>query len=120
MKVNVDLFKPSGKWAYGGVVDVDESFPIWSSDHKQDLVNKQKFVVDGSFDDYIVVVTHREDYDQDPSPYFCQQLYPVGSFKHFRKRFVPDGDPLSSRCATCGDWIKHHSLVTMACPKEKT
>lgn len=85
MKVNVDLFKPSGKWAYGGIVDVDESIPSWSPAHRQDIVNKQDFVTDGTFDDYVVVVTHREDYCCDPSPYFCQQMHPVGRFAGMRK-----------------------------------
>lgn len=86
MKVNVNLFKPSGKWAYGGVVDVDERYPYWSAEHHQDLVDKQDFVVDGTFENYTVVVTHREDYDQDPSHYFCQALWSGREFAGLRKR----------------------------------
>lgn len=86
MKVNVNLFKPSGKWAYGGVVDVDERYPCWSDEHLQDLVDKQDFVVDGTFKHYDVVVTHRDDYDQDPSSYFCQAMWPGFKFAGLRKR----------------------------------
>lgn len=86
MKVNVNLFKLSGKWAYGGVVDVDESIPFGSYEHKQDLVDKQDFVVDGAFDSYVVVVMHRDDYDTDPSQYFCQAVYKVGAFSGHRKQ----------------------------------
>lgn len=85
MKVNVNLYKPSGKWAYGGVVDVDERFPLWSSEHRQDLVDKQDIVADGAFANYTVVVSHRDDYDDDPSQYFCQALYPIGAFLGYRK-----------------------------------
>ena len=86
MKVNVNLFKESGKWSNGGVVEVDEGFHLWTDGHKQDIVNKQDFVVDGTFDHYVVVVTHRENYDMDPSPYFCQQMYPIGAFTGLRKQ----------------------------------
>lgn len=87
MKVNVNLFKPhSGKWAYGGVVDVNADCQLWTVEHMQDIIDKQDFVIDGTFDYYTVVVTHREDYDTDPSPYFCQRLYPVGAFIGFRKQ----------------------------------
>lgn len=85
MKVNVNLFKASGKWAYGGVVDVDESLPFWTEAHRQDIVNKQDFVVDGAFADHLVVVSHRDDYDKDPSSYFCQYAWPAGSFFGIRK-----------------------------------
>lgn len=87
MKVNVNLFKPnSGKWAYGGIVDVDERYSMWSDEHLQDLVDKQDFVTDGAFEDYVVVVTHREDYDTDPSKYFCQAMWPGYRFNGLRKR----------------------------------
>lgn len=86
MKVNVNLFKPSGKWAYGGIVEVNENLKLWTEAHKQDIIDKQDFVVDGTFDHYTVVVTHREDYDRDPSLYFCQQLYPAGAFAGLRKQ----------------------------------
>lgn len=89
MKVNVNLFKPSGKWAYGGVVDVDETLYLWDDAHTQDIVNKQDFVVDGAFDDYIVVVTHPDNYETIPTTYFCQHLYPRGAFAGFRKKITP-------------------------------
>ncbi|MBI5270675.1 MAG: hypothetical protein HY856_13470 [Burkholderiales bacterium] len=85
MKVNVNLFTPSGKWKYGGIVQLNEKNQLGDSAHKQELIDNQNFVVDGTFDHYIVVVTHRDDYDADPSPYFCQQLYPVGAFAGMRK-----------------------------------
>lgn len=84
MKVNVNLFKPSGKWYAGGVVDVDESHYYWSQEHRQDIINKQQ--ITHNFDGFVVVVTHRDDYDQGPSQYFCQMMYPAGKFDGMRKQ----------------------------------
>lgn len=85
MKVNVNLFKPSGKWAYGGVVDVDTRIPMFNDNHLRNLVSAQDFVAPGAFEDHLVVVTHRDDYDQDPSPYFCQAAYAIGRFTDILK-----------------------------------
>lgn len=87
MKVNVNLYNhASGKWKYGGVVEVDETIPAFSPEHKQDIVNKQDFITDGAFDHYVVVVQHRDDYNEDPSNYFCQWMYRVGAFEGIRKQ----------------------------------
>lgn len=84
IKVNVNLFSESGKWKYGGIVELS-GYHLWTSEFKQELVNNQNFVADGVFDHYFVVVTHRDDYDTDPSPYFCQHMFKPGSFGLYRK-----------------------------------
>lgn len=80
MKVNVNLFKPSGKWAYGGVVEVSEKHQFWTLAFRREVVTNQKFVNQGAFDSYAVVITHRDDYDTDPSNYFCQSMWEAGTF----------------------------------------
>lgn len=94
MRVKVDLYKESGKWAYGGVVDVDESIPMSDPRHLQDLVDKQDFVQDGTFAHHYVAVTHLDSYDSDPAAYFCQALYVPGRFAKLRRSPPPAGpDP---------------------------
>lgn len=80
MKVNVNLFAPSGKWKYGGVVELSEQHPMWSVEFRQEVVQNQQFVSPGTFDHYAVVITHRDNYDEDPSQYFCQGMWPAGTF----------------------------------------
>ncbi len=80
MKVNVNLFKPSGKWAYGGVVELSEQFEMWNDGFKAEVLANQDFVARTAFYGHTVVITHREDYDTDPSHYFCQGLWAPGTF----------------------------------------
>lgn len=80
MRVNVNLFKTTGKWAYGGEVTIREHNPHWSISHKLDILRAQNFVGNSAFQDHVVVVTHRDDYDTSPSTYFCQRMYPPGAF----------------------------------------
>ena len=86
VQLKVDLYKASGKWAYGGLVSVPFDNWLGSAEHKQALVDNQHFVQDGAFDDYIVVVAHLDSYDADPRQYFFQHLYPQGAFVGLRKR----------------------------------
>lgn len=80
MKVNVNLFKPSGKWAYGGVVELSERFQMWTPDFKAEVLEKQDFACATAFYGHTVVITHRDDYDTDPSSYFCQGAWAPGTF----------------------------------------
>lgn len=80
MKVNVNLFAPTGKWQYGGIVEVSENHAFWSVELRREVLANQKFVMPGTFENYAVVITHRDDYDTDPSPYFCQGMWPAGTF----------------------------------------
>lgn len=97
MKVNVNLFKESGKWAYGGVVEIDADTFVNRGVHMQALVDSQDFVNDGTFDHYAVVVTHRESYETDPSETgFCQALYSAGAFRGMRKKVRSRGEVLLS------------------------
>lgn len=80
MKVNVNLFAQSGKWKYGGVVEISEQNNFWSNEFKREVIVNQNFATSNAFAEYIVVITHRDDYDEDPSHYFCQRLWGVGEF----------------------------------------
>lgn len=86
VQLKVDLYKASGKWAYGGLVTVPIDHLLGSAEHKQALVDNQHFVLDGVFAGYIVVVTHLDSYDNDPRQFFFQHLYPQGAFAGLRKR----------------------------------
>lgn len=82
--VQVNLFKPSGKWAYGGQVSIPFDCEHDDQATKQALIDNQSFVVDGAFADYVVAVTHI-DYELDPRQYFFQRLYPLGAFAGMTK-----------------------------------
>lgn len=77
--IQVDFYKKSGKWGYGGVVtvhhyDFDDQF-------KQDIVDNQSIIRDGwQSDDYIVVTGNIN--DDDP---FAKRVYPAGSFWGIQK-----------------------------------
>lgn len=81
MKINVNLFSASGKWKYGGVVEVSGTHPFWSPEFKREVQANQDFVTSNTFEHYAVVITHRDDYDADPSHYFCQAMWREGEFK---------------------------------------
>lgn len=80
MKVNVNLFAVSGKWKYGGVVEVSEKNPYWMTEFRREVIANQQFVSKSAFLTHTVVITHRDDYDTDPSHYFCQAAWPAGHF----------------------------------------
>ena len=80
IKLNVNLFKPSGKWAYGGAVEVSGALDFSTRYFRNEVMNNQDFVVPEAFADYYVVITHRDDYDTDPSQYFAQAMWPPGRF----------------------------------------
>jgi len=78
VKLNVNLFKPSGKWAYGGVVEVSEKHAFWTPEFRTEVIKNQDFVQPSAFIDHAIVITHRDDYDTDPSHYFAQCMWPNG------------------------------------------
>lgn len=80
MKVNVNLFSRFGKWKYGGVVEVSGNNAFWSEAFKREVMANQNIVIPGTFEHHIVVITHRDDYEDDSSNYFCQSLWRVGEF----------------------------------------
>lgn len=80
MKINVNLFTESGKWKYGGIVEVSGEHPLWSLRFLREVLANQNFVTNGTFEHYTVVITHRDDYDTDPSHYFCPAMWKLGSF----------------------------------------
>lgn len=80
MKLNVNLFKPSGKWAYGGIAEVSEKHQFWTPEFRQEVMDNQNFVVRSAFASYFVVITHRDDYDTDPSSFFAQAMWKPGEF----------------------------------------
>lgn len=86
VQVKVDLYKASGKWAYGGLVSVPFYMSLGSVEHKQALIDNQHFVQDGAFEYHTVVVSHLDSYDNDPRQYFFQHLYHPGAFTGLRKR----------------------------------
>lgn len=84
IKLQVDLFDSrSGKWKYGGVVEVSGKYHLWEDEYMQELIDNQKFVVAGTFQYYTVVVTHTEEFNASNRPGFYTQLYPVGRFTAF-------------------------------------
>ena len=86
MKLRVDLYKPSGKWAYGGIVEISGKHALWSDEFRQELIENQEFVADGTFDDRIVVTAHTEEWERSDEPGFYQQLFLAGSFNGMRKK----------------------------------
>jgi hypothetical protein len=88
MLLLVNLFKASGKWYAGGLVNVSEQHAIYDLEFRQELVDNQDFVVDGAFDEFIVVITHTESYETEDTKNFYQHLYPIGTFKGFRRSNV--------------------------------
>lgn len=56
LTIRVDFFKPSGKWAYGGEVNVGQA-RLWKGDIPQAVVDNQNIIYDGWQDraEYLVV-----------------------------------------------------------------
>lgn len=74
--VEVNLFKHSGKWAYGGLVELSSDVHMWDRLAVFDaLADKQKFVTDTCFRSrqFTTVMTVPAEYDDDP---MCS-LYPI-------------------------------------------
>lgn len=85
MKIHVNLYKPSGKWAYGDLVEISGLFPVYDPAFKQELINNQNFVLDGVFEDHIVVTSHTEEWMHNDEPGFYNHLWFAGSFGGLRK-----------------------------------
>lgn len=83
--LRMDLYNPgSGKWKYGGEVEISGKHHIWDSALLQELVNNQKFVVDGTLAHYDVVLSE-PDALMDNQSYngFYHQLFKAGTFAGF-------------------------------------
>jgi len=75
-QVEVNLFKASGKWAYGGFVELNSDVHMWDRLAVFDaLAEKQTFVTDACFRSrqFTTVMTVPEKYNDDP---MCN-LYPI-------------------------------------------
>ena len=89
MFIQVDWFKSTGKWAYGGEIEVRDDIHIWSDDLKQQIVDNQGIIVDGwQNSDYYHVLTSDTCADSLSPNYrgFFKHYFPPGSFKGIVKQ----------------------------------
>lgn len=47
MIISVKLFKPTGKYGYGGTVEIGDIKYVWDTEFKQTIVDNQGFIQDG-------------------------------------------------------------------------
>lgn len=82
VRIRVDLWKPSGKWAYGGWVNINSSIKLWSDEFKVEVVKNQDFVVTQAFKGEYYITTRDDDaHNNDPTyTHFYHQLFLPGSF----------------------------------------
>jgi len=91
--IRVDWFKSSGKWAYGGEVNVGHA-RLWMGDaFKQAIVSNQDIIRDGWQNNDWVVVTRdlSEEWAKREYREFSSQYYPAGSFNGLYKHVISDG-----------------------------
>ena len=88
MIIQVDWFKNSGKWWYGGPLEIRDDTYLWSDDFKQQIVDNQKIIGDNwQESDYYYVVTRNHPGDE-MSPNFRGfhfYLFKPGAFKGIKK-----------------------------------
>ena len=88
MIIRVDWFEKTGKWAYGGDVQIADGTYLWSDNFKEDIVNNQNIINDGwQESDYWYILTRNHPADE-LSPNFCGfhfYLFEPGSFKGIKK-----------------------------------
>lgn len=83
MFIQIDFFKPTGKWYSGGTVELTDGTYLWKDDFKQQIVNNQKIMCDGWQEhDWIVVVRDTPANELNPSYNgFFYHLFLAGAFK---------------------------------------
>ena len=87
MKIQVDFYKPSGKWYTGGTVDIGDARPHIGGEVEQALVDSQHILQDGWQGSFVVVVSNGNDTPStDPS---CKRMYPLGCFAGMRRTEEP-------------------------------
>src|SRR5687767_3640388 len=89
MFIQIDWFKQTGKWAYGGETQVQDGTYLFDEDFKQQIVNNQKIILDGwqDSDFYHIVIsdTHADSLSPNYRGFFKYYFAP-GSFKGIKKR----------------------------------
>lgn len=80
IKLTWNLFKESGKWAYGGEVEVSGTWHIWDDELLQEIDDLQTEVRDGLITSRSMTLVIMETKEQQEKPDyhgFCAQLYPA-------------------------------------------
>ena len=88
MIIRVNWFKPTGKWAYGGNVEITDETYIFNDNFKQQIVDNQKELVETwTESDYFVLTQNHPADDLSPNfKGFHNHLFMPGSFKGIRKK----------------------------------
>jgi hypothetical protein len=68
MKIQVDFYKPSGKWHEGGEVEIGNA-RLWKGDLPQAIVNNQNILTDGwqHYEYYYVITNDIPELFNDPN-----------------------------------------------------
>lgn len=89
MFIQIDWFKESGKWGYGGEIEIKDNTYLWSDDFKQQIVNNQDIIQDGwQESDYWHVLTSDTHADSLSPNYrgFFKYYFAPGSFKGVKRQ----------------------------------
>lgn len=80
-EIRFDIWRASGKWAYGGTVEISGKYRIWDEELKDEIVANQTEVVDGAFLDATVTIRDLDKYDPDPTyTHFYTHMFRPGAF----------------------------------------
>ena len=76
MKLKVNFYKTTGKWAYGGIVDVGDMKP-YCDDVLKIVCEKQNIITKGHERDFHIVVDNAEKLtpEEGKAGLFCNRLY---------------------------------------------
>jgi hypothetical protein len=89
MFIQIDWYRETGKWAYGGEIEIGDGTFLWHNDFKQQIVNNQNIINDGwqDSDYYHVVVsdTHADSLSPNYRGFF-KHYFPPGSFNGIRQQ----------------------------------
>lgn len=89
--IRIDLYNPgSGKWKYGGLVNISGIHYLWEDELLQEIVNNQGIVVDNALTHYDIVISEPDNLRNDPSYNgFYNQLFKAGTFSGLSRQNHP-------------------------------
>ena len=71
IKLKVNIFKSSGKWYEGHILEIDESVKLWDDEFKRQIV--RQCTLKGINPDFTWVITHLDEYENDPTAQYFYQ-----------------------------------------------
>lgn len=81
MNIEVEFYRPTGKYYSGGIVQIPDDCELWHDNFKQEIINNQKILIDGWQGSYYVLTNDtKENFIQRNYNRFYKRLFQPHEF----------------------------------------